>query len=342
MTRVFWLGAMLVATCLPLSAQDVASIYGANCAHCHGADGRGNTPLGRALKLRDLRSYETKGRTEEDLIVVIGKGAAQGKMPAFQKKLGPEAVRLLAVYVHDIDHQVQPPATTTTGNSSQPMDVKEVYLSRCAHCHASDASGNSVLGRQMKIHDLRTGLAQITDEQLITIIAHGSDGGRMPGFQKKLGQEMVSELGRYLRELTGTGNARPLRTEAPLPSPAMQDPGTDAAVAADKAAPSANVEQLAHAVRTAPAIPQSGGTTHPQQAMLQAPTTKIIDLNSAGKEALMTLPGITEQDAENIISGRPYKSTLQFKVRHILTPESYERIAGMVYARAPQKKSKKD
>jgi DNA uptake protein ComE-like DNA-binding protein len=63
------------------------------------------------------------------------------------------------------------------------------------------------------------------------------------------------------------------------------------------------------------------------------PATKYIDLNSADKKALMSLPGITEADAEQIIAGRPYRSTLQFKIRNIIAPEKYLKIASQIVAK---------
>ena len=66
--------------------------------------------------------------------------------------------------------------------------------------------------------------------------------------------------------------------------------------------------------------------------------TELVDLNSASKEMLMTLPGITEADAISIIDARPYKSTLQFKIKNIIAPEKYTQIADRVMARQSSRK----
>ena len=94
-------------------AQDIGSTYAANCAHCHGADGRGNTVLGRAMKIRDLRSPEVRRLSEDELLVILSKGGDGGRMPGFQKKLGAETVRQLATYVRDIDLRPVPILQTT-------------------------------------------------------------------------------------------------------------------------------------------------------------------------------------------------------------------------------------
>src|SRR5258706_2509401 len=41
-----------------LYAADRAAVYKAKCAGCHGADGSGQTAMGKAMKLRDLGSAE--------------------------------------------------------------------------------------------------------------------------------------------------------------------------------------------------------------------------------------------------------------------------------------------
>src|SRR5438128_2535245 len=83
-------------------AQDVGNIYTVNCANCHGADGRGNTVLGRTLKLHDFRSPEVRRLKEDELLAIVSKGADRGRMPGFRKKLGPEMVTQFASYVRGL------------------------------------------------------------------------------------------------------------------------------------------------------------------------------------------------------------------------------------------------
>ena len=47
----------------PLSAQDGPTLFKTKCAVCHGADGKGETPMGKKLNIRDLSS---PGGTEAD------------------------------------------------------------------------------------------------------------------------------------------------------------------------------------------------------------------------------------------------------------------------------------
>jgi len=79
---------------------DAAPIYKANCVVCHAADGSGNSPSGKALKAKDLRSDEVQKKSDAELVDGVTKG--QGKMPGFGKKLKPEQVQQLVSYVRQL------------------------------------------------------------------------------------------------------------------------------------------------------------------------------------------------------------------------------------------------
>src|SRR5713101_10063346 len=79
---------------------DAAKLYKANCAVCHAADGSGNSPSGKALKAKDLRSDEVQKKSDAELADGITKG--QGKMPPFGKKLKPEQIQQLVSYVRQL------------------------------------------------------------------------------------------------------------------------------------------------------------------------------------------------------------------------------------------------
>jgi competence protein ComEA len=53
---------------------------------------------------------------------------------------------------------------------------------------------------------------------------------------------------------------------------------------------------------------------------------ELIDINSATKEQLMTLPGIGEGLAKKIIEGRPYKSKLELTQKKIMSGTIYKTI----------------
>lgn len=80
------LTAFLVLLAMPaLAGDDSAAVYKAKCAMCHGADGAGQTPMGKNMKIRDLRSPEVQKLTDKELTALIADG--KGKMPAYKSKL---------------------------------------------------------------------------------------------------------------------------------------------------------------------------------------------------------------------------------------------------------------
>ena len=90
----------LGATGMAQTQGDAAKIFKANCALCHGADGSGNTGLGKSLHAQDLRSDETQKQSDAALSEVITKG--RGKMPAFGAKLKPDNSTTLVAYIRTL------------------------------------------------------------------------------------------------------------------------------------------------------------------------------------------------------------------------------------------------
>jgi DNA uptake protein ComE-like DNA-binding protein len=67
-----------------------------------------------------------------------------------------------------------------------------------------------------------------------------------------------------------------------------------------------------------------------QEGLTRPTSDKPLDLNSASKARLMSLPGIDDAAADRIVAGRPYSSEHQLLDRHILSREEYNKIADSV------------
>lgn len=81
------------------AGQQGAALYKSKCAMCHGAEGSGNTPIGKAMKLPDLRSSEVQKQSNAQLAAVISKG--KGKMPA-SNGLSEAQINQLVAFVRNL------------------------------------------------------------------------------------------------------------------------------------------------------------------------------------------------------------------------------------------------
>jgi len=57
---------------------------------------------------------------------------------------------------------------------------------------------------------------------------------------------------------------------------------------------------------------------------------KTVDVNSATKEQILTLPGVTDKEADRIIAGRPYTRADDLVTRHILSRKEFARISDLL------------
>jgi mono/diheme cytochrome c family protein len=80
---------------------------------------------------------------------------------------------------------------------------ERVYKSRCSICHAADGSGNTAMGKKLKVRDLRSREVQReSDAGLTNIITNGkTDGSKMQGYKDRLTPEQIQQLVAYVREL---------------------------------------------------------------------------------------------------------------------------------------------
>jgi mono/diheme cytochrome c family protein len=96
---------------------------------------------------------------------------------------------------------------------------RELYIAKCAACHATDGSGNTTIGRSLNLGDMRPTLASMTDDQLRQIILEGK--GRMPA-QRKFENEKVRKLTLFLRDLSA-GNPDAGKSVAEAQAQPLQD-----------------------------------------------------------------------------------------------------------------------
>ena len=81
-------------------AKDAAPTFDAKCVMCHGKNGSGDTPMGKNMKVPDLRSKTVQGKSDAALNDIIDKG--KGIMPAYGSQLSKEEIGDLVAYIRHL------------------------------------------------------------------------------------------------------------------------------------------------------------------------------------------------------------------------------------------------
>ena len=102
MKRIFTLSAILclAALVVPSFGQSAADLYKAKCAMCHGADGKGATPMGPKIGVRDFHSPVVAKETDAEMFTLTKDG--KNKMPAYKGKLTDDQIKDLVKYIRSL------------------------------------------------------------------------------------------------------------------------------------------------------------------------------------------------------------------------------------------------
>jgi cytochrome c6 len=99
---IFVLGISLPTPAVVQQNQDPGqATFRSSCSLCHGADGSGRTPTGKALQIPDLRSAEAQKVSDDQMTDIISKGKT-GRMPPFGTKLDHEQIQLLVKFIRTL------------------------------------------------------------------------------------------------------------------------------------------------------------------------------------------------------------------------------------------------
>ena len=161
---------------MPSQVVDFRTLYGQNCAGCHGVDGKGGAGIALANPVYLAIADDSVIRR------TASKGVPGTPMPAFAQSAGGMLTeKQIDVIVGGIRAWAKPnalsdqtPPPYSTQAAGDPQRGADAYRTYCSSCHGADGHGGS------KASSIVEGsyLALVSDQQLRTIVIAGRPESR--------------------------------------------------------------------------------------------------------------------------------------------------------------------
>jgi len=225
-------GAALMLACGCRPAYDAAQLqaggraYLAQCAVCHGAEGRGDGPLAASIAAEgkrppavlDAARVTSLGRDGVRRAIEASDHVRAGSpMPIWGPYLGPAWMDRIADFVVAAPAAGETTRTAVTrylaAPSGTPPSGRRVYVMYCSGCHGPQGGGDGFLSpgiaSRLAVEPLRgASLARFVDAELGRLIgsggAHAPEAETMLGWLHTLSPDDRRALLGYLRTLPGT------------------------------------------------------------------------------------------------------------------------------------------
>lgn len=92
--------SLLTVSSMSFAQKSGADTYKSKCKSCHGADGTGDTPAGKSMKVVSFSSPEIVSASDDDLFADTKNG--KGKMPAYAGKLSDDQIKEVVAYIRTL------------------------------------------------------------------------------------------------------------------------------------------------------------------------------------------------------------------------------------------------
>lgn len=207
-TRLLAMLLLVVSPAVLMAAPDGKALYVANCAACHGVDGRGG--VGVPLALPEFLDSVN----DNYLFNTIRLGRPGRVMPAFNN-LSDIQVKAIVEHVRNFSPKSKRPVDSMAFVRGDIKKGKALYQKYCASCHGANGEGGMGTGVTFsRPRDLpviapainNSGfLAAATDSMIKSTLMNGREGTPMPSFIKLgLKEQDINDIVSYVRSFEKT------------------------------------------------------------------------------------------------------------------------------------------
>ena len=209
LTFLFAIAPQILAN--PPPAYEGRRLFVSYCQLCHGADGKGNGPLAKTMKISPA-DLTTTVRSRSDTIltkIITGKGrqTITGRdrhnllseaMPEWQDVFNDSQIKALIAYLRFLGN-------TKHSLMGNPEAGQQLYQQYCSVCHGEDGEGDGIMTELMGINPMNhtnpNETNSLSNDDLVESILDGK-GKYMPAWQGVITQSDVEGLVSYIRLLS--------------------------------------------------------------------------------------------------------------------------------------------
>ena len=81
------------------------------------------------------------------------------------------------------------------------QDGASLYKMKCQVCHGPDGKANTVAGKKVEAKDFHSAeVAKLSEAEMFEVVKKGK--GKMPSYDKKISDDEIRALVKYVRELS--------------------------------------------------------------------------------------------------------------------------------------------
>ena len=104
MNKMLLIGAAVMVAVVTVSAADVKENWDKSCAKCHGADGKGDTKMGKKLEIKDFTDAKYQASMkDEEMLKAMKDGVKDGEKVRMKavEGLSDDDMKALVKFVRD-------------------------------------------------------------------------------------------------------------------------------------------------------------------------------------------------------------------------------------------------